>query len=301
MAARKTDADIDRLYQLPLDEFTSARNALAKEAGADGAEIRRLQKPPLPAWAVNQVYWRDREVYERLIETAEGVHRAHSAVLAGRQGDLRATGKAHEQALEAALKSALGILEEAGHPASDATRHAVHTTLRSLPGPDPPGRLTGTLQPSGFEQLAGIPVRGKPQEKPHAAKPEAAPAAAPAARQKDREKPASVDPRELRRAKDAAAAASRTLKEAEHKARREEFEAARAARDAEKAVRAVEQAREAVAGAERALAEAEREAVAAAKSRDSIERASREAADALEAAREKNDAAQADLGRLMGR
>jgi hypothetical protein len=299
MAARKTDADIDRLYQLPLDEFTSARNALAKEAGADGAEIRRLQKPPLPAWAVNQLYWRDRDVYDQLIEAAEAVRRAHSAVLAGGQADLRATGKAHEQALEAALKSALGILEEAGHPASDATRHAVHTTLRSLPGPDPPGRLTGTLQPAGFEQLAGMPVRGRPQEKPRAAKAEAAPAAELSTKEEDREKPASVDPRALRRAKDAAAATSRTLKEAEHTARREEFEAARAARDAEKAARAVERAREAVAEAERALADAERDAAAAVKTRDSTEHASRHAADALEAARLKNDEAQADLRRLM--
>ena len=68
MPERTFDAEIDRLYQLPLDEFTAARNALAKKAGADGASIRSLTKPPVAAWAVNQVYWRDRSTYDALIE-----------------------------------------------------------------------------------------------------------------------------------------------------------------------------------------------------------------------------------------
>jgi hypothetical protein len=297
MAARRSDADIDRLYQLPPEEFTTARNALAKEAGSEGAEIRRLQKPPLPAWAVNQVFWRDRDVYERLIEAAEGVRHAHTAVLAGRRADLRAAGKAHEQAVEAALKSALAILEEARHPATDDTRHAIHTTLRSLPGPDPPGRLTGSLQPAGFEQLAGMPVRGRPPEKPRPVRAE--PGSTGSSPVKDRERKAVIDPKALRRAKDGATAASRILKEAEHTARREEFEAARAVRDAERAARAVEQAREAVTEAERALADAERDAAAAVKTRDAAERKARDAAEALETARERNEAAQAEVARLM--
>ena len=35
MARAPYDDQIDRLYQLPLDEFTTARNVLAKEAGKD--------------------------------------------------------------------------------------------------------------------------------------------------------------------------------------------------------------------------------------------------------------------------
>ena len=41
MAPRPLDSEIDRLYQLPLDEFTSARNALAKTSGSDAARIAR--------------------------------------------------------------------------------------------------------------------------------------------------------------------------------------------------------------------------------------------------------------------
>ena len=43
------DEKIDQLYQISLDEFTAARNALAKESG-DGA-IKKLEKPNLAAWA----------------------------------------------------------------------------------------------------------------------------------------------------------------------------------------------------------------------------------------------------------
>ena len=68
------DTEIDRLYQLPLDEFTAARNALAKEVAGPRSrmpEIRRLvQKPPLAAWAINQVYWQARPAYHALSASA---------------------------------------------------------------------------------------------------------------------------------------------------------------------------------------------------------------------------------------
>ena len=48
-----------RLYGLPLDEFTAERDAVAKRLRADGereeaARIKKLRKPSVPAWAVNQ-------------------------------------------------------------------------------------------------------------------------------------------------------------------------------------------------------------------------------------------------------
>ena len=163
MAPRPPDAQlagqIDRLYQLPLDEFTAARNALAKEAGAAGAEIRALQKPPVAAWAINQVYWRGRPAFHAFNASAAALRAAHTGVVSGKRADLRAAGKAHEEALEAVAKAALAILRDAGQPATDATKQAILTTLRALPASsDPPGRLTQVLQPTGFELLAGLPA-----------------------------------------------------------------------------------------------------------------------------------------------
>ena len=163
MAPRPPDAQlagqIDRLYQLPLDEFTAARNALAKESGAAGAEIRALQKPPLAAWAINQVYWRGRPAFHAFNASAAALRAAHTGVVSGKRADLRAASKAHEEALEAVAKAALAILRDAGQPATDATKQAILTTLRALPASsDPPGRLTQVLQPTGFELLAGLPA-----------------------------------------------------------------------------------------------------------------------------------------------
>src|SRR5215467_583167 len=67
MPARLLDAEIDRLYQLPLDEFTAARNVLAKQAGGEAGRVRALGKPSVPAWIVNQLYWRDRKVWDALV------------------------------------------------------------------------------------------------------------------------------------------------------------------------------------------------------------------------------------------
>ena len=50
------DSEIDALYQKPLDEFTAARNTLAKTlAGADAARVRKLPKPTVVPWTVNQL------------------------------------------------------------------------------------------------------------------------------------------------------------------------------------------------------------------------------------------------------
>ena len=65
--ASSPDDLIDQLYQLPLDEFTAARNALAKSSGQ--ASLKALEKPTLAAWAVNQLYWHQRATYDAASQT----------------------------------------------------------------------------------------------------------------------------------------------------------------------------------------------------------------------------------------
>ena len=279
MRPRSLDAEVDKLYQLPLEEFTAARNALAKEAGAEAAaEIRTLPKPPVAAWAVNQLYWKTRDVYDVLVEAAAELRAAHKAVLGGKRGDLRAASKAHDDALEEALKVTLNLLTDGGHTATDATKQAVINTLRALPSADPPGRLARTLQPGGFEMLAGFQIApGKPSpaaqrtpaqdRKPTRAAGKGSPA-------RD-ERSAAAERRAA--AREAVTQATRVLREAETELKRQEFAAARAAKEAEKADARLEQAREALAAAEREVEEAERAVTTAGKARD---RARREAGDA---------------------
>jgi hypothetical protein len=256
--------DIDQLYRLPLEEFTAARNALAKSAGKGAGEIRALAKPPVAAWAVNQLYWHDRRAWDALIDAAENQRRVNKAVLAGGKGDVRASGKAHDEAVHDALKATLAILERAGQPATDATRQAILNTLRALPADESPGRLTRVLQPGGFEMLAGFSVAaasrkdagpGKDAKEPKAhAKPPADTKASAQAQARSK-----ADAKALTQAREAAAAAERALTDAEHAVRRHEFEIARATRDEQRATKTVDQARTALDEAEAALASAERE------------------------------------------
>lgn len=253
------DAEIDRIFQLPLDEFTVGRNALAKGAGKGGAAIKQLPKPPVAAWGVNQLYWRRRADYEALIEAAREMRRTHTSVIEGKRGDLRAAGRAHALALDAALKATLAIMKDAGQPATDTTRHAVMNTLRALPGEDAPGRLTRALMPGGFEMLSGL----KPAKRPK----DATVAKGPGPQKSSRD------------------AAERALRDAEHQARRAEFDAARTARDAAKADRRMEDAREALEQAQQELDAAQTSAADAERARVAAERAAREANRLLGAAR----------------
>jgi hypothetical protein len=296
MAASSIESEVDKLYQLPLEEFTGARNALAKEAGAGGKEIRSLQKPPVAAWAVNQLYWKRRTVYDALIEAASTLRAAHKAALSGKRTDLRAAGKDHEDAIENALKAALSLLMESGNPATDATRQAIATTLRGLPADEPPGRLSRTLQPGGFEALAGIPIRATSDG--GKAKAALTPSAEPSRRDADKAKAAEPDSKALAKAREAVTTATRALKLAEHTARREEFEAARAAREVEKAEREVENAKEQVEAAQQALEAAEREAAKIAKARETALKRSKEAEAALAAAQDAVRAAGREVEKL---
>jgi hypothetical protein len=147
--------DLDRLYQLPLDEFTAARNALAKQPGAS-VGIKTLHKPSVPAWAVNQLYWRHRKTYDRLIQAAEQLANAHRQMLTGKRADVAAAEAAHAESVKAALEAVRGVLTAGGDPATPSTITAVTETLQALPGDEPPGRLTRPLKPKGFEALAGL-------------------------------------------------------------------------------------------------------------------------------------------------
>lgn len=285
------DAQVDKLYQLPLDEFTAARNALAKEAGRDGSAIRQLAKPPLAAWAVNQLYWDRRPAYDALVDAAERMRKTHKAVIEGRRGDLRAAGREHELALESALKSTVDLLTERGQPVTDASRHAILNTLRALPGNEPPGRLSQALTPGGFEMLAGVvprkgsggvPVRGSARLK--------------VGRSADPGTQGSKDLRTEKEARQRAErdAAERAVRDAEHHARRAEFEMARAVRDATRAEKRLEEARQALERAKEDVAAADRDAAAAIRVREAAERKSRDAESALEAARSRTRSLTAD-------
>jgi hypothetical protein len=291
MARPSLEPDIDHLYQVPLGEFIAERNALAKRAGGDAADVRNLQKPTSPAWAVNQLYWKKRPVYDELLESAADLRATHQAALRGRAGDLRGASQAHEEAVDRALKATLALLADRGAPVTDATRQAIATTLRSLPSEEAPGRLSRQLQPRGFEVLEQAASQGRVRAAPPAQKP--AKKETTTGREPDR------NAARVAAAREAATAAARASREAEQIARREEFEVARATRDAEKAERRLAEAEQAVEQAQAELDEARRAAAGATKTRETARTRATKAAAQLAEAREREHTARKQLDALV--
>jgi len=154
------DQQIDELYRGRLDQFVEARTALAKTLAGDAAKrVKGLAKPTVVPWAANQVYWRARPVYDRLVKSGAALRHAQVAALGGKKADIRAATEAHRAAIADAVKHAEQFAAaENAHPPADAlmrTFEAISLTAGPL---ERPGRLTKPLQPAGFEALAGVKV-----------------------------------------------------------------------------------------------------------------------------------------------
>jgi hypothetical protein len=273
------ESDIDRLYQLPLDEFTPARTELAKDADRDRkAAIKALAKPTLPAWAVNQLYWTSRKTWDALIEASNRLRSAHRAALSGKKVDLRDPDAAHRSALNAALKETNQILSRAGHPTTSSTLDAVSKTLSALPAEDvPPGRLTKPLSPAGFELFSGV----KPAPR------------GVVLRMPDRRPSPSKEP-EVRNTR-AIGVAKQALREAESAVQKAESVASRHAERVERAEAALEDAEKEAAEARKAADKAAARVDAARTALDEIRRTARQAARALTDATVARDTAERRL------
>ena len=250
-AAAKHDAQIDELYRQPLGEFIGARNALAKTLkGDEAALVRKLAKPTVVPWAVNQVYWQSRPVYDRLLKAGERLRKAQISALQGRSADVRAASDAHRQAIAEAVREAERIAASAGaQPGADALSRTFETLSLAAEPPEAPGRLTQPLQPAGFEALSGLAPRIALV--PPAARPVQVPESGDAEIAAPRKAGKSAADRQ--RERDEAAAARR--KEAEDKKREAEIKKAEAT--VERAKAAESMARDALERAKRDVRDAE--------------------------------------------
>ena len=226
--------EIDRLYELPLGEFTKARNELAarlKKGGdaAGAADVRALAKPTAPVWAANRAARRDRDGVRALLKAAETLRKAQARALGGGAADeLRTAQREERRAVQRLVAGAREALEDDGRTASADQLDRVERTLtaaavdvtesQALEA----GRLTRELEPGGFEALATLeppPRRQQPSNQRIA---------------RSRE---SEQRRRRRRA------AEQAVRETETRAREAEREAKRAARAAERAQVLAEKAR----------------------------------------------------------
>ena len=79
------ESSIDDLYKGLLSEFVPARTRLAKTlTGPEAQRVKALKKPTLVPWAVNQVYWHARPVYDRLARSGAALRTCGGASASAR-------------------------------------------------------------------------------------------------------------------------------------------------------------------------------------------------------------------------
>jgi hypothetical protein len=298
--------DVDALFKLPLSEFTGARNDLAarlkREGRADDSTfVKKLPKPSISAWAVNQLHWNHREEFDRLLSTSQRFRQPQTSHTATRMADLRGSLDARREALSHLSDLATDLLREAGHNPTPDTIHRVTTTLEALSahatlsGGPTPGRLSEDVDPPSFASFSSLipatsatkgneeATRVTPSQKSDSAASKPRQATPTGKAQK-----VSKD-EEMRRAGIAAAKASlqearRSLTEAQRSAHRSEAAQKKAHAEAKKAEAETRQAEKLMRDAEKRFNKA------SAASQDAASRAERIAAEAKEAAQDVEDA-----------
>jgi hypothetical protein len=159
------DAALAALYQLPLEQFVATRDQLARRLRAAGdrdsaRQVAGLRRPPVSAWAANQLAHAAPNAVAELLEAGAALRRAQQDALAGGSGAARQlrTAGAHLRAAITRLSTrAETLLVRAGHAASDATLTRLAATLQAAATGDAAtraalaqGRLPGNLDPAGF-------------------------------------------------------------------------------------------------------------------------------------------------------
>lgn len=131
------DKQIDKLYTAPLGDFVERRNELARALRKDGKreaadDVKRLRKPTVPAWTVNQLARREKMRLRGLLTAGERLRKAHEKLLGGGSSEALQQARDDERSAIAELAGAAGsLLTEAGHPATETTLDRVRETLHA--------------------------------------------------------------------------------------------------------------------------------------------------------------------------
>src|SRR4029453_12732472 len=159
------DAALAALYQLPLEQFVATRDQLARRLRAAGdrdhaRQVAALRRPPVSAWAANQLAHAAPSAVAELLEAGAALRQAQQDALAGQPGAARQlrTATAHLRAAITRLSPpAETILVRTGHAATDAALSRPAATLQAAATGDEAtraslaeGRLPRDLDPAGF-------------------------------------------------------------------------------------------------------------------------------------------------------
>ena len=125
------------LYGLPLADFTSARDQLARRLRRDGLReeaeaVKGLRKPNTAGWALNQLARRRPKDVERLLATGKRLRTAQEALLGG--GDPSALKRAstdERELVDKLTRDAAALAGEAAKTAGGSLEERIRDTLHA--------------------------------------------------------------------------------------------------------------------------------------------------------------------------
>src|SRR5690606_37910312 len=112
------------------------------------------------AWAVNQVWWRDKAAFRAMLDSGDRLRSAHLSHARGKDVDVREAAEERRQAVDAVVREAIDALGGPSAVAPDL-RFRILGTVESLASAGLPpdtaiGRLVKDVQASGFEALSAL-------------------------------------------------------------------------------------------------------------------------------------------------
>lgn len=160
------DDDLDTLYGVPPEEFTTLRKELASAArergDADGARvIAAARRPTVAAWVVNVLVRADPSAKTRLAELTAQLRAAHAAMDGVRIRELSTAQRKLVSALARAGFAAAGV----SNPSAAIREHVTGTLQAAIADPEVAarlGRLDKAQEWSGFGDFGAPTVAAQP-------------------------------------------------------------------------------------------------------------------------------------------
>jgi hypothetical protein len=232
------EKQLDRLFHGPLEEFTAARNELAKSLRSDGDAatadwVKGLKKPSRAAWLVNQMVDRKPKDVKRLLDVGRELREAQEEMLSGSadREKLREVAARERETIDSLVGTAEAIGRE--HGVGSQVLDRVGETLQAATS-DPEvaeaikkGRLEKEQRASGLGMVGAAtappPARGRKKGEREAEERRARQQKAKRSKEAERkldstEKKLDREQAKLERARDKVDEAEKAVHDAEHDA-----------------------------------------------------------------------------------
>jgi hypothetical protein len=160
---------IDELFAVAPEEFVAARDALANELRSEGdgrgaADVKKLRRPTVAAWAVNQVARRHPRDVEELLSAGDDLREAQRRAMTGKgRTDVHEPTARRRAVVDRLAKLAAELLADAGRGSGTHADEVTDTFLAASVEPAVAelvrrGRLDRERKPSSdLGELFGLP------------------------------------------------------------------------------------------------------------------------------------------------